>query len=200
MARRFCAIRGSFRALCAIGALATMLAPFTARAVPPKYFMITEQRVEIRDGRITARCNIDFDNVLGLFEMLKDGASLELVVNARLERVRTFWTNVTLAEKELISSLQHNPLTREFALYMPGEESPLLDKNLDRLLAATWNKFSVAFGLLSLLDGEKKDSEYRIILTFSLQHAKPPPWLVKNFMMWSKNIVDPETVTLSFLY
>ncbi|MDL2210118.1 DUF4390 domain-containing protein [Desulfovibrio sp. OttesenSCG-928-O18] len=200
MTQRFGAIRGFFRAFCVLGALAALFAPSVAFSVPPKYFMITEQRVETQDGQITAKCNIGFDNVVGLFEMLKDGASLELVVKAKLERVRSFWTNVSLAEKELVSALQHNPLTREFALHMPGEESPLLDKNLDRLLAATWNKFAVAFGSLTLLDGEGKDLEYQIVLTFSLQHAKPPPWLVKNFMLWSKSVVDPETITLPFSY
>lgn len=168
-------------------------------AVPPKYFNVTDARLETASGEIVASLSITVDNVLGLYEMLKNGATVELVVKANLERVRTLWTNVSLAEMELFSTLQHNPLTREFALYMPGETKPMLDKNLDRLLSATWHKFSLSFGSLNILDGDE-DSEYRVTLALSLQHAKPPPWLAKNFMFWSKDIVESETVELPFSF
>lgn len=200
MSGAVCAIRGvcsrTILAAALFALLAPCLTPCAALAVPPKYFVITEPRIETASGIITVKLGISCDNVLGLFEMLKDGASVELVVNARIERVRTLWTNVTVVERELVSSLQHNPLTREFALQMPGEAQPLLDKNLMRLLRATWSKFEIRLGPLALLDGEEKDAEYRIILDLALRHAKVPPWLEKNFMFWSKNVLDPETVTL----
>lgn len=170
-----------------------------ARAVPPKYFEVSGAHVVIQGGDIVAKLSIDVDNPTGLFEMLKDGASIELSVTAKLERIRTLWTNVTLAEAEFTSMLQHNPLTREFALYMPGESKPLLDRNLERLLAATWHKFSATAGTTAALDGEK-DSDYRVTLTLVLQHAKPPPWLIRNSMFWSKKILDPETIELPFRY
>ena len=192
-------IAGYFYALLVAGAIFSLAAPPCARAVPPKYFEIANALAEIRDGQITAKLAVGFDNVLGLYEMLKDGASVELVVNARLERVRTLWTNVVLTEMEVSSALQHNPLTREFSLYMPGEAKPLMDKNLDRLLAATWSKLSVRIGPTSTLDGEK-NTAYRVVLTLSLQHAKVPPWLSKNFVFWSKNVVEPEKLTLPFTY
>lgn len=180
--------------------LLALLLPCASFAVPPKYFEVENPRMETTNGTITVRLSIGVDNPTGLFEMLKDGASVELLINAKLERVRTLWTNVTLAEMDVLSSLQHNPLTREFSLYMPGGDKPLLDKNLDRLLAATWEKFVILFGPVTLLDGEEKDTEYRITLTLKLQHAKPPPWLVKGFMVWSKDILDPEKVVLNFRY
>lgn len=180
--------------------MVALLLPCAAFAVPPKYFDVENPRLETKDGTITVRLAIGVDNPTGLFEMLKDGASVELLINAKLERVRTLWTNVTLAEMDVLSSLQHNPLTREFSLYMPGGDKPLLDKNLDRLLAATWEKFVILFGPVSLLDGEEKGTEYRITLTLKLQHAKPPPWLAKGFMVWSKDILDPEKVVLDFTY
>ena len=198
-ARRRPLLRAGRAAMLALAVFFVLHAAAPVRAVPPKYFDITNARLETASGDIVARLSITVDNVLGLFEMLKDGASVELVVQARLERLRTFWANVTLAEMELFSTLQHNPLTREFALCMPGETTPMLDRNLERLLAATWQKFSLSFGSLDILDGDK-DSEYRVSLTLFLQHAKPPPWLAKNFMLWSKEIVDPETVELPFSF
>ena len=172
---------------------------FCAQAVPPKYFDITNARLETASGKITAKLSITVDNVTGLYEMLKDGATVVLVVQSKLQRVRSFWANATLAEMDATSTLQHNPLTREFSLHMPGENQPMLDKNLDRLLTATWHKFSMPLGAMDLLDGDK-DSEYQVSLTLSLQHAKSPPWLAKNFMLWSKDIVDPETIILPFSF
>lgn len=189
-----------FLALFAVAAVMVgSLAAHPAQAVPPKYFDVSDAHITIESGVIIAKLAVTVDNATGLFEMLKDGASVELEVNTKLERVRTLWTNVTLAEASFFSTLQHNPLTREFSLYMPGETTPLLDRNLDRLLAATWQKFTAPAGSVNDLDGEK-DSEYRVTLTLNLQHAKPPPWLAKNFVFWSKKILDPETVELPFRY
>lgn len=193
-------ISGVCRLLLVAGIVVLLTGPRFAHAVPPKYFIVSDTRIETLGGHVAAKCSINVDNVDGLFEMLKDGATVELVVQAKLERVRSLWTNISLAELELVSTLQHNPLTREFSLHMPGEQSPLLDKNLNRLLAATWNKFIVVFGPLSLLDREEDSAEFKAILVVSLQHAKPPPWLIKNFMLWSKSIVAPETITLPFHY
>ena len=195
-----CAIRGVYGHILLAGALFALLVPCFALAVPPKYFVITAPRIETSSGTIAVKLGINCDNPLGLFEMLKDGASVELLVNARIERVRSLWSNVAIVERNLVSPLQHNPLTREFALQMPGEAYPLLDKNLDRLLQATWNKLEISFGPLALLDSEKKNTEYKIILELSLRHAKVPPWLEKNFLFWSRNVLDPETVVLPFTY
>ena len=195
------AMRGRFRLLpgFALGLLCALVFALTARAVPPKYFEVESTGLSLASGDINIRLSIGVDNVTGLYEMLKDGASVELVVDARLERLRTLWSNVVLSEMELFSTLQHNPLTREFSLYMPGETKPMLDKNLDRLLAATWHKFALTFGSATILDGEK-GSDYRVTLTLNLQHAKPPPWLAKDFMFWSKKIVEPEKIELPFSY
>lgn len=193
-------IHGYFRRALLMAALFALLVPSPAQALPPKYFSLTNPRIEIVNGALAVKLGIGFDHVTGLYEMLKDGATVELVVSAKLERVRALWSNVTLMEKECSSALEHNPLTREFSLYLPGESKPLLDKNLDRLLDATWEKFELVLGPLALLDGEQKGTEYRMTLHLALRHAKVPPWLVKNFMFWSKDIVDPETITLPFTH
>lgn len=197
--KRGFSLTGRFAALFAAAFAVLLYSAVPARAVPPKYFEISNAHVIIQSGEIIAKMSIEVDNPTGLFEMLKDGASIEMEITAKLERLRTLWTNVPLMETEFIFMLQHNPLTREFSLYLPGKGKPLLDRNLERLLAATWHKFSATVGTTDLLDGDK-DSEYRVTLTLSLQHAKPPPWLVRNSMFWSKKILSPETVELPFRY
>lgn len=183
--------------LCVVCFWAT-LPPLRAFAVPPKYFILDNPRVEIASGDIRVLVGVDFDNITGLFEMLKDGAAVELVASVVVERVRVFWTNVLVSEAEFVSPLEHNPLTREFSIQMPGMDKPLLDKRLDRLLAATWKKLEMDLGPLSQL--EKKDTEYRVTLALALRHAKVPPWLARNFMFWSRNVTETETVKLYFTY
>ena len=192
---------GFFRALRlpSLSLLCVLLLALPATGAPPKYFETTKPHIALTSGEIVLSLSIDVDNVTGLYEMLKDGASVELVVSIKLERPRTFWTNVLLAETEMLSSLHHNPLTREFALYMPGETKPLLDKNLNRLLDATWRKFSANLGPVNILDGEK-GTDYQVTLALNLQHAKPPPWLAKDFILWSKKIVEPESLVLHFTH
>jgi len=192
---------GFFRAvrISVLGLFCTLLFVLPGQGIPPKYFEVSNLRVSLSFGDIVASLSISVDNVTGLYEMLKDGASVELAVRTKLERPRTFWTNVVLAEAEFLSTLQHNPLTREFALYMPGETKPLLDKNLDRLLDATWRKFAANLGPIGILDGGK-GTDYRITLILNLQHAKPPPWLAKDFGFWSKKITEHEVVVAEFTH
>jgi hypothetical protein len=192
---------GFFRAVRVpiLGLVCALLFVLPGQGVPPKYFEVSKLRVSLDSGSIAVSLSISVDNVTGLYEMLKDGASVELAVSTKIERPRTFWTNVSLAETELLSTLQHNPLTREFALYMPGETKPLLDRNLDRLLDATWRKFTANLGPTDILDGEQ-GTDYRITLTLNLQHAKPPPWLAKDFVLWSKKITEQEVVVAEFTH
>ncbi len=169
-----------------------------ARALPPQHLVIQAPLVETRTGNILVKLGITVDNVSGLYEMLKDGASFQLVVDVKLERVRSLWTNVLLSEKKLVSVLRHNPLTREFMLFLPGVDKPLLDKNLERLLAATWHKFQADAGPVDLLRQAEPGAAYQIQLEVSLRHAEVPPWLAKNYVLWSWNVVDPVTIKLPF--
>ncbi len=169
-----------------------------ASALPPQHFVIQSPVIETRTGSILVKLGVSVDNVDGLYQMLKDGASFQLVVDAKLERVRGFWTNVLLSEKRQVSLLRHNPLTREFMLFMPGEEKPLLDKNLERLLAATWHKYQINVGPVDLLRQAEPGAAYQILLTVALRHAEVPPWLTKNYVLWSWNVVDPVNMTLPF--
>ena len=194
-------LRARCHCYCKVLVLALALSLFAAgyaSAVPPKYFELSSPSISASTGAIIAKVSISVDNLRGLFDMLKDGATLELRINAAFERVRTLWTNVTIYEKEYVYILRHNPLTREFAMFVPNEPQPLLDKNLNRLLFATWSKFQVDFGPPSLLENPGSDTEYKALLAITLQHVDVPPWLAKNFVLWSKNVVAPETVTLPF--
>ncbi len=177
-----------------------LLAPLAALALPPEHFVTRNLGMDMRTGTITVRVGVSVDNEQGLYDMLKDGASVQLTATVKLERLRTLWSNVPLAEQVYTSILRHNPLTREFLLYMPGEAKPVADRDLSRLLAATWYKLSFPVGPVDLLRQAEPGSGYRISLDLSLQHTEVPPWLARAFVFWSKNVVEPVTLTIPFSF
>lgn len=174
--------------------------PLAAWALPPEHFVTKDLTMETRTGNIVVRVGVSVDNEAGLHDMLKDGASVQLTAEMQLERLRGLWTNVTLAEKTYTSMLRHNPLTREFLLYMPGESTPVTDKNLSRLLVATWHKLSLPLGPVELLRQVETGHQYRISLHLTLRHTEVPPWLAKAFVFWSKEVVEPVTLTIPFSF
>jgi hypothetical protein len=154
--------------------------------------------MDVRAGVLIVRVSISVDNEPGLAAMLKDGASVQLTADLRLERLRTLWTNVTLAEKSYASILRHNPLTREFMLYMPEESSAMTDRNLARLLAETWYKLDFPLIDIDTLRRQDPGHEYRISLFLTLRHTEIPPWLSNAFAFWFKDVVEPVTLTIPF--
>lgn len=181
-------------------ALWCLTAPVSGWTMPPEHFVTKGLTMETRTGTIVVRVGISVDNEAGLHDMLKDGASVQLTAELQLERLRSLWTNVTLAEQTYTSMLRHNPLTREFLLYMPGETTPVADRNLSRLLAATWHKLSFPLGPVDLLRQAEAGSQYRISVYLTLRHTEVPPWLAKAFVFWSKEVVEPVTLAIPFSF
>lgn len=169
-----------------------------AFAATPKNFVLNAPEMETDSGEVIVKLGVGVDSIEGLRDMLKDGAIMELSITAKLLRVRGFLPNVTLSEQVFVSPLRHNPLTREFSLAMPGAEQAIVDKNLTRLVAATWQKLQFSLGPASLMT--EPDSEYRIVLDFSLRHTEVPPWLAKAFLFWSWDVVEPESLAISFTF
>ncbi len=181
-------------------ALALVQAVQLVQAAAPQRFALHGPRMDTETGDILVRLGVDVDTTDGLGDMLRDGAIMELTIEARLERVRTLWANATLSEKTLTALLRHNPLTREFSLTMPGDDTYIVDKNLHRLFAATWHKIVFSLGSLTLLQEAAPESAYRIDLTISLRHAEVPPWMAKTFLFWSWDVVEPVSIVIPFTF
>lgn len=188
------------RRVCALACLTLfiLLCCAPARAAAPKYFSLGEPLLSVEDGGVTLSLSIGVDSTEGLRDMLRDGAIMELAVKTAIVRPRTLLPNVAIRESVFTSLLRYNPLTREFSLTMPGADQAILDKNLGRLLEATWKKFTVFLGEPAMFQGEEPGSAYRLVLDFSLRHTEVPPWLAKAFIFWSWDVVEPERLTLSF--
>ena len=79
-----------------------------------------------------------------------------------------------------------------------GEEKTLRDKNLTRLLHASWRKLSLYVAPLRTLRAEGSGEEFVIACEVSLQHTEVPPWLEKSSIFWSSDVVPPEKRELPF--
>ena len=191
--------QGTVRLLPAlVVALLLLCAP--AMALPPQKLMLAPPATSLRGGDIFLNLSLTVDNEDGLRDLLKDGAVLQLGITVTVSRKRSWWSNVELAHREYRSVIRHDPLSREFVLELPSdsEEKTLRDKNLTRLLHASWRKLSLYVAPLRALRAEGSGEEFVIAFEASLQHTEVPPWLEKSSIFWSSDVVPPEKRELPF--
>ncbi|MGJ3523285.1 DUF4390 domain-containing protein [Nitratidesulfovibrio sp. D1] len=168
-----------------------------AQAAPPRQFVLDTFAIETRDDTLVLRLGVGVDDPDGLRDLLKDGAEMELRGTATLTRRRGVLPDVTLAEKVFACVLRHDTLTREFELRLEGRESPWRDKNLARLLEATWKRLVLPLAPISTLE---KGEPHRVSLALSLRHTDVPPWLSRTLFFWSWEVVPDATFTQDFTY
>lgn len=149
---------------------------------------------------LSVALSLNVDNEDGLRDMLKDGAVLALSIATTLERKRSWWSNEVIASTEFVSTILHDPLTRDFIVLIPEEQDrkQIRDKNLTRLLHTTWQTLSLPVLSLTDLLLQEQEAEYSLILDISLQHTEVPPWLENNLMFWSSKVVPSEKIVLPF--
>jgi len=187
-------LRSTFAAgggLCAVFCLLLVLCrPPDALALPPQEIIMDPPVALVESGMLTLKLAITVDNEEGLLELLKDGAVLELAISAVVERERTLWVNAEAAKVEFPTILRHDPLSRDFVALVPGPdgEKEIRDRNLSRLLQASWRRISLpVVPLAELLRAEPAES-YLVLLTITLRHTEMPPWL-KSSLFWSPEVV-----------
>ncbi|MDR0339856.1 MAG: DUF4390 domain-containing protein, partial [Desulfovibrio sp.] len=181
--------------------LALLLPVAASLAVPPRGMVIESPKSHITDGYVFLDLSLSVDSEEGLRDMLKDGAVLQLTVNAVMERKRSFWSNEDLVEESFSSILRHDPLHREFIVLIPSPEGEveLRDRNLTRLIHASWRKLSLRLISLEALSVEAADDIFLIQVDISLRHTDVPPWLEKSTVFWSADVVPSESFSLEFV-
>jgi hypothetical protein len=167
----------------------------TLWAAEPQRFTHENPELLLHEGVLRLHFPLSVDNEDRLSDMLRDGARVELRITARISRKRRFWFNAELAEVEFLSSLRHDPLRQEFRLTMPGQDQPLYDPLLRRLLTASWKNLR-----LPLLDGAllQEGQGYLIELDLALNQAELPPWLESTLIFRDKKVAQSEHLTLDY--
>lgn len=181
----------------ALLAVLLLSAAGSAQAAPPRQFVLDTFAIETRDDTLVLRLGVGVDAPDGLRDLLKDGAEMELRGTVTLTRRRGVLPDVTLAEKVFACTLRHDTLTSEFELRLLGREVPWRDKNLARLLEATWKRLVLPLAPIAALE---KGEPHRVSLTLSLRHTDVPPWLSRTLFFWSWEVVPDATFTQDFTY
>ena len=188
------------RLLLFLFALLPLLPVFPAQALPPQKVQMAPPATSVLHGDVFLNLSLTVDNEDGLRDLLKDGAVLRLGVSVAVKRERSWWTDVTVAEREYESIIRHDPLSRDFVISFPTPEGEknLRDKNLTRLLHSSWRKLSLAVVPLRALSAQGSGENFDIVFTLTLQHTEVPPWLEKSSLFWSSDVVPPEKRVLPF--
>jgi len=165
--------------------------PPDAHALPPREIIMDPPAAVVEDGMIILRLALTVDNEEGLFTLLKDGAVLELGLSVLVERERTLWRNAKAVGVDFSSILQHDPLSRDFVLRVPTPdgEKEVRDRNLSRLLQASWRRLALPVASLEELRRKEPAASYQVVLTVSLRHTGVPPWLERSSLFWSAEVV-----------
>lgn len=181
-------------ALCVLFAL-------PAQALPPQRLLwLKPPEVSLEGGMLTLQLSLSVDNEDGLRDLLKDGAVLELRIVASVERERSWWSNAEAVTRTFSSQIRHDPLSRDFITSLPtlNGTKELRDRNLTRLLYASWKELDLPVALLADVLRAEEAENYALSLIISLQHTDVPPWLEKTLVFWSKDVVPEEKRTLHF--
>lgn len=171
-----------------------------AHASPPQKLLLAPPATSVLNSELFLNLSLTVDDEDGLRDLLKDGAVLRLGLSVAMNRKRSWWTNAEVVSREYHSIIRHDPLTRDFVVTLPASdgEKTLRDKNLTRLLHASWRKLSLLVAPLQVLYAQGEKEEFLISFTLSLQHTEVPPWLEKSFIFWSSDVVPQEKRTLPF--
>jgi hypothetical protein len=169
-------------------------------AFPPREIIMDPPTVVIEKGMLILRLALTVDNEEGLLALLKNGAVLELVISADVERERRLWRNAKAAKVVFPSILRHDPLSRDFVVFVPTPdgEKEVRDRNLSRLLQASWRRLALPMIPLEDLLREEPAESYLVLLTITLRHTEVPPWLAKSPLFWSSEVVPQ--VKRSFVF
>lgn len=199
LVRRFLPLKALLTIMVTMG-LFTALLPHPCQAAPPKRFDIQTFSLSTTEETLSIDLALALDDEDGLYNILKDGAVVELGIDLDIQRKREWWSNADIASFRYTSVIRHDPLTREFYLMMPGSEQPLKDRNLTRLLANSWQKLKLPLIPLSLIELEGRNQTYIISCSIALNHIETPPWLAQNSVFWSAEIIPPVSISLEYVY
>lgn len=178
--------------LCAL--FSALAAPDPAGAAPDNF--VHGRTALVRSGgMLTLSLPLSVDNEDALSALLRDGASIELLVKVEIQRQRTLWFNENIFAASFSWVLRYDPLARDFRMTQPLGGQNMQDKNLRTLLGRTWKALRLPLVELASLQGGEA---YTVKADFSLRHTALPPWLDRTLVFWNKDVVNPDSIELEY--
>lgn len=167
----------------------------SAFAAQMQGFVYEDPKLYQKDATVRLAMPVSVDNEDVLRGTLRDGATVELLIDIKVERKRSLWFNETINETQHSFVLKHDPLTRVFRVFDSKGEVLSEHKNIRIVLRNTLKEMDLPVISRTLLE---QGEEYFVIITLRLQHVELPPWLDKTLVFWSRDLIDPETIKLDY--
>ena len=149
------------------------------------------------DDKLVLRFGVSVSDLEMLKRDLREGSAINLTSTVSLSRRSSFIPRGSLVSIEGLSTLQMDPLTREFILTEPDRKAPNRNKSLKALLDSTWSRMVLPLCRLNTLE---HDREYVVALDVTLRHADVPPWLSKTLFFWSWDVAPPISYSMTFTF
>jgi hypothetical protein len=183
--------------------LCLFMALSAASAAPPRRLVLAPPpKLQEYGNLLLVDLSVSVDSEENLRDILKNGAVLELGVSITVTRLRSILSDEEMEKREYSSIIRHDPLSRDFLATVPEISGlrEMKDKNLIRLLNASWRKLSLPSAYLSLLREQGPDEKFEVIVEISLRHTEVPPWLEKNFTFWDADVAASQKIVLPYTY
>ncbi len=177
-------------------ALATALV-LCAGAAQAQSLALSNLVVDNQAGTLMARFGVAVEGAASLTDQLQAGATLALSCKARLTKAGGLLGGTHISETGMLSRLKFDPLTREYALQLPGRETPLRGASLDELLRSGWGELALDLGSWRQLESGQ---DYSVSLEIKLSQAEIPSWLKRNLFFWSWDVIPATSYQLHFRY
>lgn len=166
-----------------------------ASAAESMHFTLEQPALVEENGILWLSVPLSVDDEDKLRDLLRDGATLELDIETKLERHRSLWFNETVNERRFTSHIKYEPILRQYSQTSVFDGLPLQRDNVRKLLAASWKQLKLPILTVSRLDpGE----EYQVKVTLQLRYVELPAWLDRSLVLWSRDVAEPETLTLPY--
>ncbi|MDR0826353.1 MAG: DUF4390 domain-containing protein [Desulfovibrio sp.] len=188
--------------LCLLFLVLFVLFQTAALASPPRRLvLIPPPALRVQDDLLMTDLAVSVDNEEGLRDLLKNGAVLELGLTITVVRLRSILSNKQVEKRQYSSIIRHDPLSRDFLVAIPEAEGKreVKDRNISRLLNASWKKLSLPATSLRLLREQGEDEEFEVEIQISLRHTDVPPWLQKSIAFWESEVAPDEKTLLPFV-
>ena len=181
---------------CLAGLLLAMclLAPVPVAA---QHLILDKLVLDNRSGNVAARFTTHIDDISRIEEELADGAELGLIARVTLSRQRTAWVDATLAEREMVTLMGYDPLSKEYLVSPPLGGKEAKGKDLGLLLEKFWRDAIVE---LAPWSGLERGHDYVLDLEIRLTRKDVPGWIRTTLFFWSWDVIGVTTYRLEFSY
>lgn len=150
-----------------------------------------------RDGFLSVRFDLLLQDRVHIESLLRDGAMLAVRCRAVLSERRSWWLDRTIVERDFISTLYADPLTREFVMSLPGEPRSHRGRDLAAMAGTRWRGLAMR---LCSSDELERGGDYALDLSITVRHEDVPDWVKTTLFFHKWDAVPSSSSRMEFRF